>query len=617
MSINVDLSGTDNLPDETALIAAAGQLDRRTERMAETLEDAQAKWQTVGAFYHAPESSLVYTAMDKPSRDGEEILLAVRSSKQALEAFAEEIRIIKAKRALLAAKVRLAQVEDVGSDAGVDAASRSGGIAGAVAKVVGGSANAADSAVTQLLLQGEADELAADLQRAEQECNRQHNALARTSVDVPPISQDALDQWAVQDAAQAFNRVQNSIGDPDVAMQQYLAILAGLSPAQMQQFLARNPQAILSAPPLGSDPRKNKDAWEKLTPGQRAAISAAVPSLVGNLEGIPYADRIAANAVALTKALASDDLADSQRAALEVIRKAVDAPRNGAPRGLISLDVGNPPLAAVAIGNLDTADNVTWNIPGMGTTGASMTDWCDASQNIYDMQIGLGETNIATVAWIGYRAPDALGVSSLDVLSTSQADVGGDRLASALNGFNVSSGDRNPYTSVAAHSYGTTTAAYGLTRTDFDVDSVAFYGSAGVDGAVVDDVTDLHVKNGSDGQPVVYSTNAVRDIVAPLGSLGSFRDNPLVPRDFQTHEFYSFGDPVRGLASTNGHSALGGSENGWNPTETAKEHGYLDAGTQSLDSISRITSGRAEQVAAHDQAVRNYLTYTSLTGNAP
>lgn len=603
MSINVDLSGTDNLPNVTALLAAAGRLERRTERMADTLEDTQDRWQTVTAFYQAPEANLVYTAMDKPRRDSEEILRAVRSSKQALEVFAEEIRTIKEKRAKLEAKIATAQAQDKREADIIAGIGEYGGLAGDILSKIGAAADSADAWLDQWKLQREADQLAAELQSAEQECNRAHRALVRRTADVPPISKETLDEVLVQDVSQAYNRVQNSIGDPAVAMEQYLALLAGLTPAQMKQFLDRNPGAVLSPPPLGSDPRRNKEAWEQLTPAQRKAISDAVPSLVGNLEGIPYADRIAANTVALglainrVAALAKNQ--PSWQPQLDVLKEIERAAKGGGVgrtvRGIISFDPTHPPLAAIAIGNMDTADNITWNVPGMGTTAGSMDDWAQASQNIYDAQVRSGESNPAVVAWIGYHTPEMIDAPSLDVLSTAQADVGGDRLAASLNGFNAASDGRTAYVSVAAHSYGTTTTAYALTRTDFDINSVAFFGSAGLDGAVVDEASDMHVKDGPDGQPAVFATQATQDDVAPMGRRGSFRTDPLED-GFGSHEFSSEGDEGRSLKQTLGHSVLGTDDDKWNPTHTYDEHGYLDTGTQSLDSVAKITSGNGYEV---------------------
>ena len=605
MSINVDLTGTDNLPNEAALLAAASRLGRRVERLAETLDDARAKWQTVNAFYHAPEASLVYSAMDKPCNASDEMQVAVRSSKQALKTFAEEIRVIKEKRAQLEAKIASAQAADAREAEIIERIGDFGLVGGALSKL-GAAADAADAFFDQMMLQREADQLAAELQKAEQECTRAHMALVRPAPSVIPISKETLDELTVQDVSQAFNRVQNSIGDPDAAMQQYLALLAGLTPAQMKQFLDRNPGAALSPPPLGSDPGKNKQAWEKLTPSQRQAISSAVPSLVGNLEGIPYSERVAANSAALDLAidraaeLAKDQPAwQAQLDVLNEIRNAVDAGNARTTRGIISLDPSVPPLAALAIGNLDTADNVTWNIPGMGTTAASMAGWAEASQNIYDAQVKTGASNPAVVAWIGYHAPgEAPG--SWDVLGNAHADVGGDRLAAALNGFDTASHGRDPYVSVAAHSYGTTTTAYALTRTDFDVDSVAFYGSAGLDGGVVDEASDMRIKDGPDGRPALFATQATQDDVAPLGRKGSFRMSPL-EEGFGSHEFSSEGDPERNLKQTLGHSVHGGDDDKWNPLHTYDQHGYLDTGTQSLDSVAKITTGNGDEVLQREQ----------------
>lgn len=102
--------------------------------------------------------------------------------------------------------------------------------------------------------------------------------------------------------------------------------------------------------------------------------------LFGNLEGIPYGARDYANKVALTAAIEDVQLEieklqaagvdvsvlQTQLAALENISLALEPADDGAARFLIALTQDQPPLAAVSIGNLDTATSVAYAIPGMG-----------------------------------------------------------------------------------------------------------------------------------------------------------------------------------------------------------------------------------------------------------
>ena len=588
--IAVDLSGTDNLPDPDALSTAAAGIAEQTDHMAQTLNDAQDKWRTITDFYRAPEQQIVFSAMDKPSDNGAAIGRAAASARNALEEFADAVRTIKVKRAILEADVLAAKIAD---------RAKENLTPGFVPDFIADFVDEKSDALVSALLQRRADALASDLQAAEDRCRTALRALRRHTSDVLPASAANENEYAASDATRALNKVLNGDGGPD-AMRQLLAALALLTPSQAAQFKQSNPE-LFSGPHPGLDPRSNKEAWSRLTPEQRQSLAKQFPLMVGNLEGIPYSDRTAANAAALQAEL--DQTPDGERKdALLAIQRGSQSTHGEAPRGIISLDLGAPPLAAVAIGNLDTADNVTWNVPGMGTEWKPGENWTDASQNIYDAQSKLGEHKQAVVAWIGYETPPQLAWGDLDVLEVAHAKAGGEKFATALNGFNVASGDRAPYIAVAAHSYGTTTSAYALTQTDFNVDSVTFFGSAGLDQAVVDDSTDLHIKPASDGTPALFATNALQDVVAPGGAYSGYRINPL-EEGFGAHEFSSKGDPARDLVATRGHSVIGSGDTNLNPIGTQDGHGYLDVRTHSLDSVARATTGRGDSVLERDRQV--------------
>lgn len=588
--IAVDMSGTDNLPDPDALCAAAAGLAEQTADMAQTLNDVQDKWRTITDYYRAPEQHVVFSAMDKPRDDGEEISQVASAARNALEDFAEAVRTIKAKRETLDSHVLTAKV--------IDRAKESA-LATWMPDFITDAVDGGTDAMVSAYLQQRADALAADLRAAEETCRSELRGLRRRTSDVLPAAAGTENEYAASDATRALNKVLNGDGGPE-AMSQFLAALALLTPAQAEQFRRSNPE-LFSGPHPGLDPQNNKEAWNRLSAAQRESLAKDFPLMVGNLEGIPYSDRTAANAAALQAELDRTPPGERRDALLAISEGAV-ATSPSAARGIISLDLGSPPLAAVAIGNLDTADNVTWNVPGMGTEWKSDQSWTDASQNIYDAQRGVGQRNHAVVAWIGYETPPQIGVNDLEVLEVAHAQTGGDKFATSLNGFNVASGDRDPYIAVTAHSYGTTTASYGLTQTDFDVDSVTFFGSAGLDQAVVDQATDLHIKPASDGTPALFATNALQDVVAPGGAYGGYRLNPLED-GFGAHEFSSKGDPARDLVATRGHSVIGTGATNINPTGTQEDHGYLDVGTHSLDSVARVTTGMGDSVLERDKTI--------------
>ncbi|MFX7825050.1 hypothetical protein ABTK20_21875, partial [Acinetobacter baumannii] len=77
---------------------------------------------------------------------------------------------------------------------------------------------------------------------------------------------------------------------------------------------------------------------------------------------------------------------EQQIANLTNIEGALRSPRNAASRYLIELTGDMPPLAAIAIGDLDSARTATFAVPGMGTTTRDMTGWTNAAQNLFDEQ---------------------------------------------------------------------------------------------------------------------------------------------------------------------------------------------------------------------------------------
>lgn len=535
--------------------------------------------------------------MDKPHGIAVDIRSNVSAATGALTAFAEAIEGFDRRRETL--KLETADLEERERSA-QDTGNAMGQLGGDIAFWF-----------LQRGLQEKADQLAEDYRAAEDACIKAIGIHERGSSDVPLLFSAGSDAFIVTDVTALYNSLAlQTSSDPQKDFQQYLALLATLAPRQLNQFLASNPAASLMPPPAGhSDPALNKQWWETLgtrDPEHQSLLADKLPSLVGNLEGIPYEARIAANAAALALAARQPNLTQRQKDAYKNIEATLARERQGqGERGIVSFNPSDPPLAAVAIGNPDTAGTVTWNIPGMGSNTGAMTDWTSATNNIYAEQANLlGSTNRAVIAWVGYDSPDM--APSLEVLGTEKADAGADRLAAALDGFSTSrgTGTDRPYIAVTAHSYGTTTAAYALTRTDFDVDSVVFYGSAGLDPEWIDEAADLNVRTAEDGRPAVYAAQATKDWVAPGGIAGSaFDDDPRISptaEDFGSKVFSVEGDGD--LLQTQGHGAQDTHGNSWNRLSTYQGAGYLDPGTQSLDSIAKITTGYGQDVETTNEA---------------
>ncbi|MGA1812423.1 alpha/beta hydrolase [Frondihabitans sp. 4ASC-45] len=408
-----------------------------------------------------------------------------------------------------------------------------------------------------------------------------------------------------------------------------LTTLSSLSATDLADLMAAEPaiaQDFWNNPPEASTA---SSWWAALSDDQRAALLAGAPSVIGNLGGVPYADRIVANQNQLDQAAARSDLTKAQQGTVDQANKTLGSGGHSgrAPRGLVDLNLENkPPLAAVSIGDLDTADKVTWSVPGMNTAAQdSLWGWTGATSNLQQQQEQVDPGSHAAVSWLGYDTPglpESLNdpFSEQSVLMNTLAVRGSRRLAVELDAFHDArsvNGNSPASINVVAHSYGTTTTAYALTKTRYAVDTVTFVASAGIDATVIPDASALNVRSVGE-QPQVFATQARADVVATIGrdvdphdlgtilnALGNSGQSgiPPVPQlievpqnhrinpddDFGAIRYDSDGYDVgtTHLRATGGHDAIGSGETFSAP----KGGGYLDKGTQSLLNTAIATTG--------------------------
>lgn len=377
---------------------------------------------------------------------------------------------------------------------------------------------------------------------------------------------------------------------------------AGTLPAQFQNLL----KGDLSPGEVAA--LWSRLGYTKADARDLAALPTSALRQLGNLEGVPYWARSTANVAVLDQRLADArnfldglDLPSNQNQpsraanardlqALENIKTSLVQGRRAGERSLISLTDDHPPLAAVSIGDLDTAKNVTVAVPGMASSSEKMTDWTDASQQIYDEQGRVhGEPERAVIAWMGYDSPPIPGVGNIDrgVWKSDYAKAGGENLANALRGIDAVRTGNPPTTNVVAHSYGTTTAAFALTQDDVHVDSLVTLASAGLPDSVPN-ASSLHADEVYAGQaeyvdPVTEGTipwirEGKGDQWAAVGRVLS-DDHHVDPSSpsFGAHTFGADGDgPLVGVTDHGVH--------------TSTDTGYLDRGTQSLRNVAYATT---------------------------
>lgn len=401
--------------------------------------------------------------------------------------------------------------------------------------------------------------------------------------------------------------------------------LARLTPAfqktagHTDSWQSTRPQAAPRMPPPGSDPRDVASWWKSLTDEHRDQLLATGFTTLGQMQGLP-ADvvdtanrrridvdqrRFSAAAADLDRRaqeragelgialdensmreandpLLSDLLdkksdaerrSDNAQAASANLGKALhDADLSGLPRDEIYVLAYSPDgpgrkegTLAAAFGNPDTARNVAVTVPGTGTTIGS--DFTGQAANLRG-QMGGGAQN-ATIAWLGYDAPDW----DQSVASDIGAKEGAHSLVSDVNGYRAAAeaaGTPRQHLSVVGHSYGSATVGY-AGMNGLAADDIAFVGSPGVGASDVDQLSAGagHVwSGGNEHDPVIQGTNGT--YFTEDGS----SSGPYDPR-FGANQF----DTDAGVGIKNAHTT------------------YYDRGSDSLRNLGHIATGNYDAVS--------------------
>jgi hypothetical protein len=267
-----------------------------------------------------------------------------------------------------------------------------------------------------------------------------------------------------------------------------------LPAAALASYIEDHPEAIadILATPIAAS--EISSWWTTMNPAAREKLLATTPELVGNLDGVPFGTRDLANRAYLGDTIRrlEQQLSSGVGRGMNVevtnhlhmltqIDKALASKSGDPTRTLVSLDTVSPGRAAIVVGDLASADYVSYLIPGMFfTIDGQVDDWADTATTLYHDQsvwltrLGESTKTVATVAWIGYQTPHLLNVGSLTL-----ADEGAGFLTRAIEGLQALRGADQPYVSVMAHSYGSTAAMIALQRGDFEIDALAVVGSPG------------------------------------------------------------------------------------------------------------------------------------------
>jgi pimeloyl-ACP methyl ester carboxylesterase len=390
---------------------------------------------------------------------------------------------------------------------------------------------------------------------------------------------------------EAYAPASDPIGGPATPLDRLHGIalldrLDSLPRGDVRIFLDTHPEAVAEL--LASPPRAADVAawWDGAPLSGRGILRSLAPELVGNLEGVPYAARDAANREVLDAAqrqLAerlSGMVGRAERAELETRNHMLDQIEKalrGQGRRLVSIDVTGDGRAVIAIGDLTRADYVSYLVPGMFFgVDAQIEAWTETAQTLVDDQERWlqklrpgSDATVAAVAWIGYTTPSLVNVASMELAREGQ-----DSLTASLQGLRASRGDDQPYLSVLAHSYGSTAALLSLAEDDVSVDALAVVGSPGSPARSVDE---LHVGS-------VWVGAADWD---PIPASGVFGSQP-ASRAYgaQLFSVAAGDDPLTG-------AGLGGA---------VTHNDYFAPGSMSLRNLTLISLGEGEWVVGPDHS---------------
>ncbi|NUL47510.1 alpha/beta hydrolase [Cellulosimicrobium funkei] len=254
-------------------------------------------------------------------------------------------------------------------------------------------------------------------------------------------------------------------------------------------------------------------------------------------------------------------------------------------RQLLDYDLGTarfPPSAMVAVGEPESATQMTWQVSGMGifVHNAMWGSVREAAQ-LWAAQREAGAERPCVVAWLGYHPPGPWGA-----LTGRTALRGGARLARHVEGwfqYRSRLGAAPPHTAVEAHSYGTVVAARALQilrrrEPPLSVDALVVSGAVGLPRDLAEDPGSLGLR-----EDQVYFALAETDYLSRAGRWLSRR------RPWERVTRLDVGaDEQLNLAGAVGHNT---SRHRPESGLFGRGYGYRDVGTASLHRIARATAG--------------------------
>lgn len=366
--------------------------------------------------------------------------------------------------------------------------------------------------------------------------------------------------------------------------------------------LSESTLSAIDALANADSPAEVAEIWDSLTDAQRDALHRTHPGFIGNLEGVPYLDRMIANKAAYDKVIDGGPYGeplDTQFATLGLELTDFDGQ-------LLMFNPFEQPQATAAVmygvsitdenGNpidpMEGITNVNVLVGGMFSSLEDLEAWGESARNLNGYADDYGTDSgvrSATIAWYGYDSPNLLTEHTM-----GSATEGAATLSATLRGLDneVSS---SVTTSVIGHSYGSTTAflAVGGSPDNLGVDNLIAVGSAGVPDGYHQTWTGDDPMDYSGTQ--IYASRAPGDLVARYGEHSSFGHGTNPEELPGAISFESDGGTVPKLdggtengLGTPGHASHDGGNSIWGWWE--EDNGYLARDSESFRNIANIVA---------------------------
>jgi len=295
--------------------------------------------------------------------------------------------------------------------------------------------------------------------------------------------------------------------------------------------------------------------WESMTSAERAALPTNKLAVYGYSDSVPPSVRDEVNRMLLERYLADTSAPDYARKA--VAYRQIEATLRAHPDArllLLDPDAGSQVHAAIALGDVETADHVGVFVQGLQSRtdkANGISEPVGAAEHLRSQvdaslrSSGRANETSAMVVWMGYDSPQG---GILNATMTQYGEAGSRGLAEFADG--IRRANPNAHLTGVGHSYGSYVTGLAAQRTDA-FDDVVIFGSPGI-GA--DRASDLNISGH------LYVLEGPRDLVADSARFG--KDPDRIP-------------DARVLAtdSTTGHGS------------------YLDDGSRSQRNIAGVIAG--------------------------